>query len=166
MSLRDVVAKMVRRPGPPLCSAPLPETPGNRAGTGHRCEVDHTRAPPPGWWRRRDGDMMRIADMDDGHLCNTVRMLARMAGRRRARMAAGNYEEWRAVEVARYLSYPEPNGDGAQMAWERGLMELVLDEDRVPEEPPGWNDGFGRHVAKYEELLEEAARRGVEVEGL
>jgi hypothetical protein len=47
--------------------------------------VDRTEDVPYVMWKQRNGILIRLIDMDDKHLFNTIRMLERIADRRAAR---------------------------------------------------------------------------------
>lgn len=94
--------------------------------------------PEPGYWRTKDGIVLRIADMADGHLANTIRFLER-------ELAVDKSQD-----VLKCLTYPGPSGDGATMLFAQAFDEAL-------EETSLWGDIW---VPKYEELLAEKERRG------
>ena len=63
-------------------------------------------------WKTKDGRILDIKDMDDDHLMNAARLLLRKA--------ASSYRE----TLLPYFS-GQPNGDGAQMAYEAELDTLT-----------------------------------------
>jgi hypothetical protein len=73
-----------------------------------RTELESLRAPKVvdgrGMWKRRNGDIIAIKDMNDQHLCNAYRML-----KREGFISATDF-------AALYSS--SPGGDGAYAAWE------------------------------------------------
>ena len=94
-----------------------------------------------GFWKTREGQQVRIRDMDDRHLLNTLRMLQRHAWRR---LVAANLA---------YIDGPRPTADMAEMAFEAEadhVAELTT-EDALEDMP------------KYQELAEEARRRGLDI---
>lgn len=78
--------------------------------------------PPPRTdpvWTKRDGTTVRIADMDDSHLVNTLRMLRRKFVTPREFLAA--------------CRYAQTAPDGAQMAVEQEIANMQV----MPQET--WN---------------------------
>ena len=63
-------------------------------------------------WRKRDGTEMLVADMDDNHLANSIRMM-----RRNGYIAAETHRF--------YMTCTGPSGDMAQMAFERECDEVL-----------------------------------------
>lgn len=88
-------------------------------------------------WTMRDGTKIRIKDMGDGHLVNTIRMLKRYGAlvKRHTEMI--------------YLCGPTPQGDMAEYAFNQEF-DRVMDAD--PEE-------FAPDI--LEDLCAEADRRGL-----
>jgi hypothetical protein len=86
-------------------------------------------------WTTRDGREIKIADMDDEHLMNTIKMLER------------NH----AVVINEYLHAPVLNGEMAQDAFENEF-------DRLSEDGPGCLD------PRYDIMIEEADRRKLDTE--
>ncbi len=72
------------------------------------------KARPAKWeqgtWVTREGQKLRISEMGDGHLVNTLHMLKRKG-----------YVGWRALSD--YLRGPRPNGEIAQGAFDREADE-------------------------------------------
>lgn len=94
----------------------------------------------PGYWQTKDGRVVKIADMDDEHLVNSIRLLKRVVRKMRfSRDLAG----WHVLNFAQ--------GEMAEYAIE---SDLELDARLSDEE---WLE---RHTA-YEELFGEAKRRGI-----
>lgn len=93
------------------------------------------RARPAKWekgtWTTKDGRKLRISEMEDGHLVNTLQMLKRKG-----------YVGWRTL--ASYLGGPRPSGEMAQDAFNAEADEA-----------------FGRpyHPA-FDDLEDEVRRRG------
>lgn len=71
---------------------------------------------PAGWWRTKDGTLLRIADMDDDHLYYATRMLERHAQIVRDITAPPNLQG----EMAQY--YAEREWDAM---WDMGPDELA-----------------------------------------
>ena len=71
------------------------------------------------YWETKDGDLLRIAEMGDSHLTNTIRFVRR--------------NDTRAARMRRALSLPFPNfnGDMAQLCaesdWEREMERTMTD---------------------------------------
>ena len=63
-------------------------------------------------WKTRDGREVDVADMADDHLVNTLRMLRR-----------NGFVSTSTLNF--YLFGPSPEGDGAQLAFDRELSELM-----------------------------------------
>jgi len=96
--------------------------------------------PGSGYWQAKDGRVLKIADMDDEHLVNSIRLLKRVVRRMRfSRDLAG----WSALNFV--------NGEMAEYTIEG---DLQLNAGLSDEE---WLE---RHTA-YEELVGEAKRRGI-----
>ena len=91
-------------------------------------------------WTTKDGHKIRICDMEDNHLVNTIKMLRRF----------GEHMKGRAE--AFYITYPQPQGDMAQYYFDREFDQVMAStyEDYVPE--------------TYNNLLMEAERRGIRLE--
>ena len=94
----------------------------------------------PGYWQTKDGRVVKIIDMDDGHLVNSIRLLKRVVrGMRFSRDLAG----WHVLNFVQ--------GEMAQYAIESDLeLDARLSDDE-------WLEA---HTA-YEELIGEAKRRGI-----
>ena len=89
-------------------------------------------------WTTRDGAKIRIKDMEDSHLINTIKMLQRGAELRRSKV------------VASFLCGPEPSGDIASFQFDRDF-DAALDstfEDFLPD--------------IFDDLDAERERRGIE----
>lgn len=73
-------------------------------------------------WTQKDGTKIRICDMPDGHLLNTINFLERYATKRM------NYEH------NKFLSYPEPSGEMAVDAYDQALEQIGQEssEDYMP----------------------------------
>ena len=83
-------------------------------------------------WKTRDGRVLLISEMGDGHLLNTVRMLRRKGFIGRSTLEC-------------YLSTDGPSGDAAQMAFDAECREV-----------------FSRPVsAELDDLEAEARSRGL-----
>lgn len=67
-------------------------------------------------WETADGRRVRICDMDDQHLINTMNMLRRVGAKACAK------------QQLFFLTCRGPEGDGAQMAFE-GEMDRAFDSD-------------------------------------
>lgn len=84
-------------------------------------------------WTTRDGNIIKISDMSDSHLMNTIKLIER------------KYTK----TVGVYLTGPRPSGEMAQDAFDEEF-------DYLNEEGPnGYNEA-------YDFLVEEAARRGID----
>lgn len=96
--------------------------------------------PGSGYWQTKDGRVVKITDMDDEHLVNSIRLLKRVVRKMRfSRDLAG----WSALNFVQ--------GEMAEYAIE---SYLELDARLSDEE---W---LGVHTP-YEELIGEAKRRGI-----
>ena len=115
----------------PRCS----DTSVDVSDSDHTCPELCPRHNPK--WKTREGKLIPIAEMDDGHLQNTIRLLRR------------NLDRYHDHNVAVLLS-ANPSGEMAQDAVDREL-------DRALENGPDWMD----YPATYWLLLEEAAKRGM-----
>ena len=94
-------------------------------------------------WTMRNKSRIRICDMEDSHLLNTIRYLERQAENKRQVDIDGNY---------RFLD--TLNGEMAQMCVEQTINHLGSDEfDAVEEYLSG---------TIYEDMLDDAERRGLE----
>lgn len=93
------------------------------------CDLPEFRAP----WICKDGTQVRIEDMSDKHLMNTIRLIERAF----------------TIAVGRYLVGPAPQGEMAQDAFE-------AEYDALEEEGPG-----AVHP-QYEVLCDEARERGID----
>lgn len=89
-------------------------------------------------WTMKDGTKIRIKDMGNSHLLNTLKMLKR-AGK--ARLNRDLHWFW---------SVPEPSGEMAQLDFENGEQRLL---DRE------WDDYM---PDIFSDLVEEADRRGLD----
>jgi hypothetical protein len=74
-------------------------------------------------WTQKDGTKIRICDMSNQHLLNTIDFLERYSIKRM------NYEH------AKFLSYPEPSGEMAMDAYDQGLEQMAQEsaEDYMPQ---------------------------------
>jgi|CXWL01.1.fsa_nt_gi hypothetical protein len=86
-------------------------------------------------WTKKDGTKIRIKDMDDGHLFNTIKMLERNAS----------------VKAYYFALLPEPNGEHAQDAF---ANECAMLGDMGPEEL-----AFYFYTDIYPDLVDEYHRR-------
>lgn len=96
-------------------------------------------------WKTRDGRLIEISQMSDGHLLNTIAMLRR-THRRRAfalSMAADRYA----------LDAP----DGAAMAAEQEAVAILDLADETDDE------SVGRLCRPFMEMIRESRRRGLEI---
>lgn len=84
-------------------------------------------------WKQKDGTKIRIKDMSDQHLLNTIKYLERKAD-----------------EVARMVPYPQFNGEMAQFCAEQAWNSL--------QDNPTDNVLAG---TIYDDLCEEYIRRGM-----
>ena len=91
------------------------------------------------WWMPRNGQPIRIMDMDDQHLLNTIRFLLRRAEREMVRL-----------EISA-LSYAADAPDGAALCVEQGLGEL--------EEMDAGD--WAMRSPTFREMVREAERRGL-----
>jgi hypothetical protein len=88
-------------------------------------------------WKMRDGTKIRIKDMGDSHLLNTIKMLERYG---RAKHIQETNELW---------SMPYPQGEQAQMCFDQIEME-IYDKD--------WSD----YVPDiYWDMVEEVEKRSI-----
>ena len=90
-------------------------------------------------WTTKDGSRIRVCNMEDFHLLSTIKLLQRYA------------EVKRINTVNFYVNGPSPTGDMAQYCFKQEF-DLVMNstyEDYLP--------------SIYENLLEEAKRRGLEI---
>lgn len=102
--------------------------------------MEYSMEPGSGYWQTKDGRIVKITDMGDEHLINSVRLLKRVVGKMRfSRDLAG-------LSVLNFVQ-----GEMAEYAIE---SDLQLDAGLSDEE---WLE---RHTA-YEELVGEAKRRGI-----
>ena len=86
-------------------------------------------------WTTKDGRKVRICDMEDDHLINTVRMLQR------------NGEARRINNSVYYATCMGPNGEMAQLAFEQECDQM-------------WDATFESYVPRiYYNLVDEAERR-------
>ena len=93
-------------------------------------------------WTMKDGAKIRIKDMGDGHLINTLKMLKRAGQRRLVR------------DINWFWSVPEPSGEMALLDFENIEREL---SDRT------WDD----YVPEiFDDLVAEARKRGIDIAGL
>lgn len=90
-------------------------------------------------WTMRDGTKIRIKDMGDSHLLNTIAMLERVAGRRKA-MAL--------------CSFPSFNGEMAQFFAEQDWdsLDQTSNEEYAAQIFPIYND-----------MVDESARRNLPI---
>ena len=92
-------------------------------------------------WVTRDGRRIKVKDMEDAHLVDTVRMLRRWAKFKVE------------LQVLQFLRLPEPTGDMALMAYDRELDALL---ERTPD------DLLKQTVRTWPALLRELRRRKLE----
>lgn len=95
----------------------------------HDCDYDATGAAQ---WTTRDGSVVLIRDMADGHLMNAIRLVERR----------------HAFSVLALILSPRPQGEHAGYAFD----EMC---DRVDEEGPAAT------CPVYDDLLDEAVERGL-----
>ncbi len=86
-------------------------------------------------WTTKDKSKIRICDMEDSHLLNTIKFLERFA------------ETERKLNMDFYITCPQPNGEMAQMAFDN---ELSLAIESI------WED-FTPPI--YDNLIKEKERR-------
>lgn len=98
------------------------------------------KPPKPTTWTTKDGRVIQIRDMSDGHLFNTVRLIRRTCVAKLAKT------------VIWYTNCAGPGGDMSQMAFDQEFRDL-LESD--------WRD-YAPPVLRS--MVEEAKRRGGEVE--
>ena len=90
-------------------------------------------------WTTKDGRRLKIYDMDDSHLLNTIAMLQRNAEAKRIDTSV-----W-------YTFCEEPHGDGA--------MDAFMSEQEAI-----WNSTWEDWVPEiYENLTDDAKRRGLQI---
>ena len=77
-------------------------------------------------WTTRDGRVLRIVDMSDNHLINTIRMLRR------------KYVAKLATTVAWYATCTGPQGDMASVAFDQEFDRLAEDDWRSVADPMFW----------------------------
>ena len=94
-------------------------------------------------WETRDGQRIRVRDMDDSHLVNTVRYLRR------------RFEKLAEFEALRMMLGPRPRGDIAQMAFDQEIDHLL--------DPWTVDQLLEDRVVTWPALLAELERRGLEV---
>lgn len=91
-------------------------------------------------WTCRDGRKVRVCQMEDSHLLNTLNLLTRTARAQRAD------EIWLAYRAESFL-----HGEGALMAIDQEQRRLEADSDGIDLLPD-----------VYYDLVDEAARRGLD----
>lgn len=91
-------------------------------------------------WTTKDGRVIKITDMEDDHLINTIRLLKR----RVKHMRLGH--ELHGLSVLNFVQ-----GEMATFAIEQSLEQEAAMSDDI------WLD----HYTPYDELLEEAKRRDI-----
>jgi len=98
-------------------------------------------APGKSMWKTKDGTMIPVKEMTDGHLLNAMKMLKRVAKRRVAR------------NVSFCLGCPPPTGDMAQMAFDQEFdyWTEASWEDAVPDI---FNDMFDEALERGMDLSE------------
>jgi hypothetical protein len=96
----------------------------------------------PGIWVKRDRTPVRICDMSDDHLLNTIRML------RRAPRLNWVTDCW----AFRAMDYAVDAPDGASMAAESWANSIMMPG-------PEQDDLFAKEYPVFGELLDEARRR-------
>jgi len=94
-------------------------------------------------WKTKDGRKIRICDMEDDHLLNTIKLLHRHA-----------LYSLKNICIS-YMSYPYPSGDGARDAFDR--------EFDYWNQEGSWEDCA---LEIMEDLVCDAARRELDVECL
>ena len=93
-----------------------------------------------GIWMTKDGKKIKISDMSDGHLINSVRLLQRTVGKMRLGHQLSGFSMLNFV-----------NGEMAEMAIENALQqEMEMDDEE-------WLE----YHTHYEELIEEAKKRDI-----
>jgi hypothetical protein len=93
-----------------------------------------------GFWKQRDGVLIRIREMEDDHLCNTLRLIKRFC------------EHKLDFTQRAYATAWAPTADMAEMLFEQEFdfwTEEATWEDCLPD------------ADKFEELAEEADRRSL-----
>lgn len=93
-----------------------------------------------GIWMTKDGKKIKISDMSDGHLINSVRLLQRTVGKMRLGHQLSGFS------ILNFV-----NGEMAEMAIENALQqEMEMDDEE-------WLE----YHTSYEELIEEAKKRDI-----
>jgi hypothetical protein len=87
-------------------------------------------------WKTKDGTKIRIKDMEDSHLLNTIRFLEKQTVRLNMR------------ELDEMMSFPYPNGEMAQHAFDQEFNMIGSAEPNV-------------HFPIYDDLVNEASRRNL-----
>jgi len=88
-------------------------------------------------WTQKNGDKIRICDMSDSHIVNTVRMIKRKAEFKKMQVDVG------------FLSCGRPQGDMAQDAFDRECCEA-------------WNKSWEDYAPKiFPNLLQDIVRRAI-----
>lgn len=93
-----------------------------------------------GYWTTKDGRKIKITDMSDNHLINSIRLLRRVVGKMRLS------HEFSGFSMLNFV-----NGEMAEIAIETALQqEIGMDDEE-----------WLKHHTPYEELVDEAIRRDV-----
>lgn len=100
-------------------------------------------------WITKAGDAIKVVEMTDDHLRNTIRMLRR------------NREYLAIVEIIQISQYIEMAPDGAADA---AMRELDIMEDEMDEFENDDDSWLLNHVAPYALMLKEAKRRKMNLE--